>query len=484
LKYAVQDLEPKPVWQHFHAISQIPRCSGNEQAVGEYIIQLAEHHDLPYQRDRIGNIVVTCPGTHGMEACPPVILQGHTDMVCEKNSDKKHDFSKDPIPLVRDGEWITADGTTLGADNGIGFCFALALMEDPTIPHPPMELLFTVDEETALTGVAGLSPDFLKGKRLINLDSEEEGAFYIGCAGGRDTILRKEFIPQPPPTGYKTFLMKLGGLRGGHSGLDIHQDLGNAIKLLSRVLYRLKEQTDFCVSTINGGSKHNVIPREAEARIVVKEKDGALLTPFIKEMEEVFQSEYQYTDKDVFLYLEESLNTKYILDGSFQEALIRLLYTVPHGVMAMSHAVSGVVETSTNMAIVKTANNSVKIVTSQRSSVASACNDTSDRIRALGELAGFKAEQRNSYPAWQPNPDSPLLGLAKATYKNITGQEAEVKVVHAGLECGILGQKIHGLDMISFGPTIQGAHSPDERVHIRSVENTWHYLLELMKRIK
>ena len=479
----VKDLEPKLVWQHFHAISQIPRCSGNERAVGEYIIQLADRRGLLYQRDSVGNIVVTCPGTHGMEARPTVILQGHTDMVCEKNNDTKHDFSRDPVVLLKDGEWITADGTTLGADNGIGFCFSLALMDDQTIPHPPMELLFTVDEETALTGVSGLSSGFLKGTRLINLDSEEEGVFYIGCAGGCDTILRKEFDSQPTPAGHKGFRIKLGGLRGGHSGVDIHQDLGNAIKLLSRLLYRLKDRTNFYLSTINGGNKHNAIPREAQAVITLEEGDAPLLSLFITEMEEVFRSEYQYTDKDIFLDLEESDDGESVFDPSLQKALIHFLYSVPHGVMAMSHAVPGVVETSTNMAAVKTADSSIELITSQRSSVASSCRDISDRIRALGELAGFEVEQHDSYPAWQPNPDSPLLGLAKTTYEEITGRAAEIKVVHAGLECGVLSDKFSGLDMISFGPTIQGAHSPDEKVHIKSVKNTWHYLLELLKRV-
>ena len=480
---AVQDLEPKLVWQHFHAISQIPRCSGNEQAMQEYILQLSDHLGLLSQRDPIGNIVVTCPGTHGMEAYPTVILQGHTDMVCEKNNDTKHDFSKDPITLLNDGEWITANGTTLGADNGIGVCFSLALMEDQNISHPPMELLFTVDEETALTGVTGLSTDFLKGKKLINLDSEEEGIFYIGCAGGRNTVLRKKIDTQPSPPGHKGFKIKLGGLRGGHSGLDIHLDLGNAIILLSRLLFRLQDRTSFCLSSINGGDKHNAIPREAQAVITVEEGDGPLLSSFIAEMEEIFRSEYQYTDKDIFLHLEETDDVENIFDPSIQKALIHFLYSVPHGVMAMSHAVSGVVETSTNMAAVKTSIGLIEIITSQRSSIASSSEDISNRIRALGELADFEVELHDSYPAWQPNPDSPLLGLAKATYEEMTGQEAEVRVVHAGLECGILGEKFPGLDMISFGPTIQGAHSPDEKVHIKSVENTWHFLLELLKRI-
>jgi dipeptidase D len=479
----IENLEPKLLWQHFAAISKIPRCSGNEQAVGDYIMQIAQRNNFSAKRDTIGNIVVSCPATSGKGDRPTVIIQGHTDMVCEKNNDTVHDFSQDPIKLLREGEWITADGTTLGADNAIGFCCALALMDDHTIPHPPMEFLFTVDEETGLTGASGLSSEFVSGKILINLDSEEEGALYIGCAGGRHTILQKQIKREQLPAGYRLFKIKLGGLRGGHSGLEIHQDLGNAVKLISRLLYCLKDKTDFRLASINGGNKHNAIPREAQAVIAVKQEHTALLSPFIKEMEHVYQNEYQYVDKGVYLKLEDSTRVENVFDKSTQKALIHFLYSVPHGVMAMSHAIPGLVETSTNMAIVETKEDRFELLTSQRSSVATAGIDIADKIKALGELAGFEIEQGGSYPAWQPNPDSNLLGLAKSLYKEITGKEAEVKAVHAGLECGIIGEKFPGMDMISFGPTIQGAHSPDERVHIKSVENIWHFLLELLNRI-
>jgi dipeptidase D len=478
-----EGLDPKLLWQHFTAISQIPRCSGNEQAVGEYIIQLAERNNLTYQRDAIGNIVVACPATGGRDGRPTVIIQGHTDMVCEKNNDTVHDFAKDPIKLLRDGEWITADGTTLGADNAIGFCCALALMDDLTIPHPAMEFLFTVDEETGLTGASSLSSDFVIGKKMINLDSEEEGALYIGCAGGRHTILRMEIEREPLPAGYKTFKIKIGGLRGGHSGLEIHQDLGNAIKLISRLLYQLKDKVNFRLIGINGGNKHNAIPREAEAVLAIKQDESGVLSPFIKEMESTYQNEYQYVDKGIFLKIEEMTENIQVLDKESQKKLIHFLYSVPHGVMAMSHAIPGLVETSTNMAIVESKDNRLELLTSQRSSVASAGIDIADKVKSLGELAGFEIEQGGSYPAWQPNPDSELLRTAKTLYHEMTGKEAEVKAVHAGLECGIIGEKYPGMDMISFGPTIQGAHSPDERVHIESVKNFWHFLLEFLKRI-
>jgi dipeptidase D len=483
LDTVIKDLEPSLLWQHFYAISQIPRCSGNEKSVGDYVVRIAERNQLPHKRDARGNIVVTSPAIGDFDKRPTVILQGHLDMVCEKNNDTIHDFSRDPIKLLRDGDWITADGTTLGADNGIGFCYALALMDDPKIPHPPMEFLFTVDEETGLTGASGLSSDFVIGKKLINLDSEEEGTITIGCAGGRDTVLNKNIEWQPIGEGYHAFKIKLGGLHGGHSGLEIHKGHGNALKLLSRLLYMLKDKTDFRLAALNGGNKHNAIPREAEAILAVEKDDNALIAPFIREVASIYQNEYQYTDKDIFIKTENIDPIKKTFDKSLQKSLIHFLYSAPHGVMAMSHVIPGLVETSTNMAITETHDDRIRLLTSQRSSIATAGKDIADNVKALGELAGFTVKQGNSYPAWQPNPNSELLGLAKKLYKEMTGNEAEVKAVHAGLECGIIGEKFPGMDMISFGPTIQGAHSPDERVHIQSVTKTWDYLLELLKRI-
>lgn len=480
---ALQGLEPKLLWQHFGAISQIPRCSGNEKAVGDYIMKAAQRNNFDAKRDKIGNILVTIPASTGMEKRPTVILQGHTDMVCEKNNDTIHDFLNDPIKLLRKDDWITADGTTLGADNAIGFCCALAIMDDPSIPHPPMEFLFTVDEETGLTGASGLSSNFVSGKLMINLDSEEEGALYIGCAGGRHTILRKKIERIGLPAGFKTFKIKIGGLRGGHSGLEIHQDLGNAIKLTSRLLYHLKENVSFHLNSIDGGNKHNAIPREAEAIISLNPDAFPSLSDFIQDMEKIYQNEYQYVDPGIFIKLEEMEPVRQVMEDETQKEIIHFLYSVPHGVMAMSHAVPGLVETSTNLAIVTCRENQIEILTSQRSSVATAGIDIADKVKSLGELAGFQIEQGGSYPAWQPNPDSHLLNTAKNLYNELTGKKVEVKAVHAGLECGIIGEKYPGMDMISFGPTIQGAHSPDERVHIESVKNTWHFLLELLKRI-
>ena len=479
----IDGLEPKSVWQHFYEISQIPRGSGNEVAVGKYIISIAEKNNLDYHKDNLGNIIVRKPATAGKEGHKGVVLQGHTDMVCEKNNDIMHDFTKDPIKLIQDGDWLTADGTTLGADNGIGVCYALAVMEGQSIVHPPLEFLFTVDEETGLTGASGLSSDFVKGKILINLDSEEEGAFYIGCAGGQNTILRQKYDWQQFPSGFRAFKIRVGGLRGGHSGLNIHEGFGNSIKLLSRFLYNLSGNTSFHLAKITGGSKHNAIPREAEALVAIKPDAVEVLQHSVIHFDRIFKNELQFSDKGVFCDINEIDAIKNVFPDQLQRALLRLLVALPHGVIQMSQAVAGLVETSTNLAILETKDNLVEILTSQRSSVATEIEDIAGKVRAIGELAGFDIEEGGQYAAWAPNPDSELLKFAVAAYKDSTGKDAEVKAIHAGLECGIIGEKYEGMDMISFGPTIEGAHSPDERVLIQSVHNCWDFLLELLKRV-
>ncbi len=483
MKSVIAGLEPKLVWEHFYEISQIPRESGNEKAIGQYIIGVAKRNKIPYKEDEIGNIIVSCPASPGMENRPSVVIQGHTDMVCEKNNDTIHDFTKDPIKLTIDGEWVRAEGTTLGADNGIGVCCALALMEDRSLAHPPMEFLFTVDEETGLTGASGLKKEFVKSKILINLDSEEEGAFYIGCAGGKHTILRRKIDWQKPASDTKAFQIKISGLRGGHSGLSIHEGLGNSIKLIGRLLYGLKAVFPYQLARLNGGNKHNAIPREATATIFTLAGNRTKLDAYIAEMQSIYRNELRFTDKDVTLSVEPFQTTARVFPTDLQIALVNLIYAMPHGVMAMSHAVAGLVETSTNMAIIETKENQLELLTSQRSSVASCIIDIADKIKSLGELAGFDTEQGGGYPAWEPNPTSELLKNATKVYERMYRKAPEVKAIHAGLECGIIGEKYPGMDMISFGPTIHGAHSPDERVHISAVENCWQYLLELLKSI-
>jgi dipeptidase D len=484
VKSIMEGIEPQLVWHHFYQISRIPRCSGNEKAAGEYVISVAKKNNLPYKIDEAGNIIVSAPASPGYENRPAIVLQGHLDMVCEKNKDTVHDFTKDPLKLKKEGEWLRADGTTLGADNGIGVSYALALIEDKSLVHGPLELLFTVDEETGLTGAGDLKQGFFSGKNLINLDSEDEGEIFIGCAGGQHTILKKKIEWQDAPVNTSCFKIKIGGLRGGHSGVNIHEGLGNSIKLLSRLLYSLQDEFPFQLSDFEGGSKHNAIPREAEAVVVVADENVERLKTFIKNMEVIFKEELQFIDKELFIRCEPVSNGSKVFSSGVQNTLIRLLYAMPHGVMSMNPVIKGLVETSTNMAIVKLKEGEIELLTSQRSSLVSAIKDTAAKIKSLGELAGFTVEEGGGYAPWQPNFKSSLLKLAVTTYKDIAGKEPEVKIVHAGLECGIIGEKYPGMDMISVGPTMQGVHSPDERVHIPSVANVWKYLLELLKRIK
>jgi dipeptidase D len=483
VKSILGGIEPQSVWQHFYQISRIPRCSGHEKAAGEYVISVAQKNNLQYKIDDVGNIIVAVPASLGYESRPAIILQGHLDMVCEKNKETVHDFSKDPLKLKRDGEWLRAEGTTLGADNGIGISYALAIMNERLLVHGPLELLFTVDEETGLTGAGDLKEGFITAKNLINLDSEEEGEIFIGCAGGQHTILTRKIEWQNTDNSVSAWKIKISGLRGGHSGLSIHEGLGNSIKLLSRLLYFLQDEVPFRLACFEGGSKHNAIPREAEAVIVIDHKNTDQLKTFIKNMEKIFKEELQYIDKDLFIQIEPLDKTMQVFHTSLQDTLIRLLYTMPHGVMNMNPKIKDLVETSTNMAIVQVKDNMIELLTSQRSSLKSAIKDTAAKIKSLGELAGFTVEQGGEYAPWQPDFNSALLKLAVHTYKEMTGNKPQVKVVHAGLECGIIGDKFAGMDMISFGPTMLGVHSPDERVNISSVANIWKFLLELLKRV-
>ncbi|WP_456408018.1 aminoacyl-histidine dipeptidase [Caldithrix abyssi] len=483
MREIIEALEPKLVWKNFYLISQIPRCSKHEEQLRDFLIQFAKEHGCTYKVDDVGNLVIKKPASPGMEDRPGCVIQGHMDMVCEKNKDTQHDFSKDPIKLKVEDGWVTAEGTTLGADNGIAIAMAMAIIEDENVQHPPMEFLFTVDEETGLTGASSLKSDFVEGKYLLNIDSEEETTLFIGCAGGQNTILRKKIEWLEPHTDHTTVLLKVGGLRGGHSGLNIHQGLGNAIKLLGRLLYHLDGLFHYHISAINGGSAHNAIPREAEAVLDVPEDQLDALKAFAQNYEKIFKDELKFVDKDVTVKIEEHARAEKVFSTPFKDQLVRLLYVMPHGVMAMSHAIEGLVETSTNMAIITTKGDEVEMLTSQRSSIASSITDISDRVKALGELAGFEVKQTDGYPAWQPNPDSKLLQICKSIYAEKFGKEPEVTAIHAGLECGIIGEKYEGMDMISFGPDILGAHSPDEKIRIESVQHVWEYLLEVLKKI-
>jgi dipeptidase D len=485
LKEAVEGLKPQELWQHFYEISQIPRCSKHEDKIREYVIEVAKRNGSEYKLDQTKNVVVKKAASQGLEGKPTVVLQSHLDMVCEKNKDTQHDFSKDPIKLMRENGWITADGTTLGSDNGIGVAAALAVLEDKTLKHGPVELLFTMDEETGLTGATELANDMLEGKILINMDSEEDGAFYIGCAGGKDTEFSLKLETEEIPSGYNAVRVRVGGLQGGHSGLNIHEGRGNAIKLLVRLLWKAAQQFDLRLASFDGGSKHNAIPRECDAIVYLSSSDLSSLKKMVDQYDKDYKNEYHLVDPGVFASIAEDGFDKpdKVFAKDFQNRLLNMIYSMPHGVLAMSQAVSGLVETSTNMAVVHLEKDKINIVTSQRSSVQSELVDMADMVCAVGQQAGAEIHQSNGYPAWQPNPESPTLKESVEVYKSLFGSEPEVKAIHAGLECGIIGDKFPGMDMISFGPTIMGAHSPDEKIEIATVEKFWKLLAAILERL-
>lgn len=472
----LRDLQPSLLWKHFEEILKIPHCSGNERVLGDYIISAAKNLGFSWKRDEAGNVLVEKKASPGHDASEGVILQCHLDMVCEKNSDAVHDFSKDPIESERKGEWIQARGTTLGSDNGIGIAASLAVMESQNLVHGPLEFLFTVDEETGLTGAKKIEAGFLKGKKLLNLDSEEEGTFTIGCAGGGDSEihlpLRREKAKEKT-----VFRLKLGGFRGGHSGLDIHLGRGNAIKLLARILWDAQRIFPLRLIRIEGGNKRNAIPREAWAEFFFSADKADSFSSFLQEAFHKIQKEFQAVEKEVKFSLEKIDGPEEdALTSESQKTLLGFLFSLPHGVLAMHPEIPGLVETSNNVAIVQCFPEKALIVCSSRSSVSSALEATKKMIQALSELVAAEIRQPAGYPGWTPNLQSPLLQTLKRVYFKVFQKEAVVKAVHAGLECGILGEKFPDLDMISFGPTIEHPHSPEEKVHIQSVENFWKFL--------
>jgi dipeptidase D len=469
------ELNPRLLWKHFAKILTIPHCSGNEKALGDYVLSVAKSLDLPGKRDKVGNVLVSKPATAGRDSAVGVILQGHLDMVCEKNSDKVHDFCKDPILPDIKGEWVYAQGTTLGADNGIGLAAALAVMEDKTLVHGPMEFLFTVDEETGLTGANRIQKGFLAGKKLLNLDSEDEGTFTIGCAGGADSELVLP-VERKKTASKNLYRLHITGLRGGHSGLDINQGRGNAIKLLARMLGQAQATARFELISLEGGSKHNAIPREAVAVVACPPVQVRSLTVALKKAFDKIAIEYKAVEAEAKYSFEPAAGKDFALTQECQRVFLDFLLAVPHGVISMHPEIAGLVETSTNLAIVKTGKKELEVLCSTRSSVASALEAARDIIKSVCALAGAKAEFKNGYPGWMPNLASPLLKHLKEIYAKAFGKEAEIVAVHAGLECGIIGEKFPGMDMISFGPTMKNPHSPEEHVHIGSVEKFWTFL--------
>ncbi|MDD8018196.1 MAG: aminoacyl-histidine dipeptidase [Bacteroidota bacterium] len=480
---AINGLQPGLVWKYFAEISKIPRPSKHEKQISDYLMETAKKLGLEAKRDKFLNVVVKKPASAGREKVPSICLQGHVDMVPEKNKDKVHNFLKDPIELVRKGNFLMANGTTLGADNGIAVATYLAIMEDKSLVHGPIELLFTVDEETGLTGANNLKPGFLESKTLMNLDSEEEGSLYVGCSGGRNTHGTWKLALENAPRGTVSLKIIVKGLKGGHSGLEIDKGRGNSIKIINRVLLAL-DKVGARLSHIEGGNKSNAIPREAEAVIFVAKKDVKKAAVIIADWNDTIKAELSSVEPDLQILCEEiTVKKAKVLKKVQQAQLYRTISALPHGVLKMSADIPELVETSTNVAIISTVKNKIELITSQRSSVASEILESLQTMASIFSLGGAKVEHMEGYPGWKPNLNSKILAIAKQSYKNLYGKEPLVKAIHAGLECGIIGEKYPGMDMVSFGPTLEGVHSPDEKIHIDTVDKFWKFTLEILKNV-
>lgn len=476
------NLEPKSLFKFFEEILSIPRPSKHEEKMTEYLINWAKERNLEYVSDQIGNVIIRKGATKGKENSPWVCLQSHIDMVCEKNSDKDFDFEKDAIVPKIEGEWLKADGTTLGADDGIGVATALAILDANDIEHGPIECLFTVDEETGLSGAEALSADVLKSRILLNLDSEDEGEIFIGCAGGIDTVAKLPFDKEETPDA-PAFKIMVKGLKGGHSGDDINKGLACANKLLNRILWSLDKEMDLRLSCFEGGNLRNAIAREANATFVVAQADVELMKEIVAQFTKDLIYEFRTTEPDMEIILSEAEKPAFVVDMLSQDNLLNVLYACPHGVLAMSREIPGFVETSTNLASVKMKEDHFFITTSQRSSVESAKYAAAYRVESCFLLAGADVEHGDGYPGWAPNPESKILKIAVDAYKKLFNKEPIVRAIHAGLECGLIGEKYPGMDMISYGPTLRGVHSPDERLEIKTVELYWKHTLEILKNI-
>lgn len=476
-------LKPEPVWHYFEELCKHPRPSKKEEKVVEYVLSVGKKLGLETLQDKHGTILIRKPAAPGFENRKTVVLQSHLDMVCEKNRDVEHDFDNDPIQPYIDGEWVKAKGTTLGADNGIGAAAALAVLSLNDIQHGPIEALFTLDEETGLTGANNLKKNWLKADILINMDSEEEGSFYIGCSGGLNTRASFKVKPEKAPKNHSAFELKVTGLKGGHSGLEIHVGRGNAVKLLVRLLYSFGKNFEYRLASIEGGNKHNAIPREAFSTLLVSKKDEKAFKKFVKKFNDTVKEEFASVEPDLNVSVDKVKSVEKVFNQKLQTNLIRALYAVPHGVVKMSPDIPDLVETSTNLAVVTTEGKHVNIVTTQRSSVASEITDIRDMVSSAFELAGAALIYNDGYPGWKPDVNSEILGVFKKTFSDLYGKEPEVKAIHAGLECGIIKEKYPEMDMISFGPTMFGVHSPDERLKIDTVPKFWEQLLKVLENV-
>ena len=478
-----KDLKPAVVFHYFEEVCRVPRPSKKEEKIRAYLLDFARKHHLSAKTDEAGNVLIEKPASPGKENLKTVVLQSHMDMVCEKNKDTQHNFDTDPIETYVDGEWLRAKGTTLGADNGIGIATELAVLASDDIAHGPIQCLFTVDEETGLTGAFALKEGFMKGDILINLDSEDEGELFIGCAGGAGTTAVFPCTMQAAPEGYFFFRVAVKGLTGGHSGDDINKNRANANKLLNRYLVQLMQKYDLRLCEIDGGNLHNAIPREAHAVCAVpmanKEAVRVDLNVYLSEIE----GEYAVTEPNLQMELESESPRAEVMNADEMKRFLLSLYAVHNGVYAMSQDIPGLVETSSNLASVKQGEGQITVVTSQRSSILSSRKDMSTMVGAAFLLGGAAVSTGDGYPGWKPNPASEILHIAVESYKRLFGTEPKVKAIHAGLECGLFLEKYPSLDMVSFGPTLRGVHSPDERMLIPTVDKFWRHLLDVLAHI-
>lgn len=481
----IQQLEPAPLWNYFHELTQIPRPSSHEEMIRDHVEQFGKGLGLETIRDEAGNIIIRKPATPGMENRKGVILQGHLDMVPQKNSDKAHDFEKDPIETIVDGDWVKANGTTLGADNGIGVAATMAILASTEVEHGPIEALFTATEETGMDGANGLEADILQGDILINLDSEDEGELYVGCAGGEDATVKFDYKEKKTPKGYGGVKLSITGLKGGHSGIDIVLGRGNANKIFFRILAETTCELGVRLSSFEGGNLRNAIPREAFGLLAVKNKKIPEFVTLVDNLVGIIKSELSAVEPDLTVTIEPVDKPKTVLNKSTQVRMTKAIIACPNGVIRMSDSMPGLVETSSNLAIVKTdaEKKTVNIACLMRSSVDSAKEDLGTRMWAVFSLAGAKVKFTGAYPGWKPNMDSPILKTMQEVYNKKYKKIPEIKAIHAGLECGILGGKYPNWDMISFGPTIRHPHSPDEKVNIPTVKKFWDFLVETLKNI-
>lgn len=480
---SLESLKPSRVWYYFEEICKVPRPSKKEERIIKYLLDFGNSNGLETYRDEAGNVLIKKPATQGMENCPCVVLQSHIDMVCEKNNDTVHDFDRDAIKPYIDNGWVRAEGTTLGADDGIGMAAQLALLEAVDIPHGPIECLFTVDEETGLTGAKALAPDFIKGRILLNLDSEDEGQLFIGCAGGKDTIATYNYNTVLCEVDKMAYWLSVSGLKGGHSGDDINKGRGNAVKILNRILWNGAREFGLQIATFEAGNLRNAIAREGMAEIVIEKKHKEGFIDFVNILTKEIKAELSVTDPGLEISLKIISLPEKLIDIATQNKLLNSLYACPHGVISMSPDIDGLVETSTNLASVKMEDNKFIISTSQRSSLESSKKDIADMVAAVFYLTGAEVIHSDGYPGWKPDVNSPILKQSIDAYKKLFYKEPVFLAIHAGLECGLIGEKYPGIDMISYGPTLRGVHAPDECIEIESVAKFWDFTLEILKNI-